>query len=411
MSRAVVITGVGAVTPLGVGARTLHRALDARASSASPTARAAAREFEPDRLPLDEGGAPRRPLHAVRARRRRRGARPRPAGATSCRTTRDRIGCVIGTGIGGIGTLERSKDVLIESGAEAVSPLSVPLMMGNAAAAAVSHAPRAARPVLRRRLRLRGAAPTRSAPRTADPSPATPTPSSPAAPRRRSRRSPAPPSARSTRLSPTGISRPFDARPRRLRDGRGRRRPGARGRREGGASAAPTVLGDAARLRRDRRRLPPDRAATRRAAARRGRSRRRSPTPASSADDVDYVNAHGTSTPLNDARRDRGAQDGARRARATRSRSPRPKSSIGHLLGAAGAVEAIATIARPARPDRPADARLEEPERGARPRLRPRRGPSRWTRRRARRSRSPTRSASAATTPCSCLEAGVTARS
>src|SRR5439155_15319849 len=50
----------------------------------------------------------------------------------------ERIGCVLGTGIGGIGTLEANHAALIEHGAERVSPLAVPLMMSNAGAAALS---------------------------------------------------------------------------------------------------------------------------------------------------------------------------------------------------------------------------------------------------------------------------------
>ena len=49
-----------------------------------------------------------------------------------------RVGCVIATGIGGLVSLEREQEKLITKGPKAVSPLAVPLMMGNAAAAAVS---------------------------------------------------------------------------------------------------------------------------------------------------------------------------------------------------------------------------------------------------------------------------------
>src|SRR5437764_7284396 len=44
------------------------------------------------------------------------------------------VGCVIGTGIGGLGTMEAGHDTLRDRGPERVSPLSVPLMMTNAAA-------------------------------------------------------------------------------------------------------------------------------------------------------------------------------------------------------------------------------------------------------------------------------------
>ena len=61
------------------------------------------------------------------------------------------------------------------------------------------------------------------------------------------------------------------------------------------------------------------------------------------AEDVDYVNAHGTSTPLND-RSETEALKTALGSHAGEIPVSSTKSAIGHLLGAAGAVEAVATV-------------------------------------------------------------------
>jgi 3-oxoacyl-[acyl-carrier-protein] synthase II len=53
-------------------------------------------------------------------------------------TDPDRTGVIIGTGIGGLETLEAQMRVLIEKGSRRVSPFLVPMMMGNRAAADVS---------------------------------------------------------------------------------------------------------------------------------------------------------------------------------------------------------------------------------------------------------------------------------
>jgi 3-oxoacyl-[acyl-carrier-protein] synthase II len=62
-----------------------------------------------------------------------------------------------------------------------------------------------------------------------------------------------------------------------------------------------------------------------------------------SASDVDYINAHGTSTPLGDEIELGAVTRLVGNAAATISMSS-TKSAIGHLLGAAGAVEAIFSV-------------------------------------------------------------------
>ena len=54
------------------------------------------------------------------------------AGLDLDKVDRERVGCILGTGIGGIIELESQKEVLMERGASRVSPFLVPKMMPNA---------------------------------------------------------------------------------------------------------------------------------------------------------------------------------------------------------------------------------------------------------------------------------------
>ena len=95
----------------------------------------------------------------------------------------------------------------------------------------------------------------------------------------------------------------------------------------------------AARLRRDVRRPPHGPAAGRRHARRPGPPRSPSPTPASTPDEIDYVNAHASSTPIGDVAEARAIALALGERAATVPVSG-TKALYGHPLGASGAIEA-----------------------------------------------------------------------
>ena len=334
----IVVTGVGAVTPLGVGARTLHeRWRDGNLGIED--GEGAASEFEPTDF-----------LSTKEARRNDRFAQ---FAIAACQEALDeagwngekpysdeRIGCVIGTGIGGIGTLESAHDNLRDDGPKSVPPLAVPLMMSNAGAAALS---------MRHNLRgpmygvvsacAAGAHAIGDAARMiqrgeAD---AVVTGGSEAA---------LTPLARAAfaaldALSDEGVSRPFDARRDGFIMGEGAGvlvLESAEKARERGAEVLAVLRGygatsDAFHL------TAPDDEGKGAAAAITVALEDAGVEP----DEVDYVNAHGTSTELND-RSETLAIKQALGDHATEVPISSTKSAIGHLLGAAGAVEAIAAI-------------------------------------------------------------------
>jgi len=130
------VTGMGAVTPLGTGASTLHDRW-AQGVVGIADGAGACRDFEPsDHLSVKEARRlDRFSQFAIVA-----------SGEAAAQAGWDgqapydplRIGCVIATGIGGIDTVETQHDVMRDRGAKMVSPLGIPQYMPNAAAAAVS---------------------------------------------------------------------------------------------------------------------------------------------------------------------------------------------------------------------------------------------------------------------------------
>jgi 3-oxoacyl-[acyl-carrier-protein] synthase II len=338
MRSRVVITGVGAVTPLGVGARTLH-ARWAAGQCGIEDGVGRAREFDPAAVmsTKDVRRSDRFTQLAIAA-----GAEALADAGWSQELPYDptRVGCVIGTGIGGLGTMEEGHDILRDRGAERVPPLAVPLMMTNAAAGVVAmrHGIRgqtfsvgsacaAGSHAIGVATRMIQAGDAEAV--VAGGAEATLTPLATAA------------FAAMDATSKSGVSRPFDARRDGFVMGEGAGvlvLEDAESARARGARVLGEVLGYAATS--DAHHLTaPDPEGRGAAQAIRGALR----DAGVSAADVDYVNAHGTSTPLND-RAETAALKGALGEHAHQVPVSSTKSATGHLLGAAGAVEAIATV-------------------------------------------------------------------
>ena len=92
-------------------------------------------------------------------------------------------------------------------------------------------------------------------------------------------------------------------------------------------------------------------------------------------DEVDYIVAHGTSTPLNDVTETR-AIKAAFGEHARRVAISSPKSMVGHLLGAAGVMSALTAIGAIRDDVVPPTINLSEPRpAGVRPGLHPQRRP------------------------------------
>jgi 3-oxoacyl-[acyl-carrier-protein] synthase II len=133
--RRVVITGVGILAPCGVGADAFWAGLS---KPAEPVTNRRIADFDPA-----EWG-----LKHVEVRRIERFAQIAIAAAAMARRDagidedspydRYRCGVMLGTGIGGAYAWESNAEVLMTKGAKYVSPLVVPMVMPNAAAAHVS---------------------------------------------------------------------------------------------------------------------------------------------------------------------------------------------------------------------------------------------------------------------------------
>ena len=356
--RRVAITGIGAITPLGVGAPSLiERWVDGRSGIEDGLGRCD--EFDPTEV-VTRKEAHRTDRFTQLALGASREALEQAGLDGDLPYEPDRIGCVIGTGVGGLATMEDQHSTLSERGERAVSPFGVPMMMSNAAAGTIA---------MRNRLTgpnwgvvsacAAGAHAIGTAIRLVQTGEADAmvtggaeaclTPLALAG------------FAKMGATSRTGVSRPFDARRDGFVVGEGAGvmvLEDADAARERGAEILGEVLGYGATA--DAFHLTAPEPG--------GGGAARAMTCALEdagiePGDLHYVNAHGTSTPLND----RSETDAIKLALGEHARSlpiSSLKSAIGHLLGAGGAVEAVATILALRARVAPPTLNWEEPEEG-----------------------------------------------
>ncbi|MBN7576061.1 MULTISPECIES: beta-ketoacyl-ACP synthase II [Clostridium] len=147
MSRRVVITGIGAVTSLGIGADELWKSIKAGKSGISmiegidvsdlPTKVASqVKDFDPSRF-VDKKEVKRMDRFAQFALASAQMA-VEDSALNLEKINKERMGVIIGSGIGGIGTLESQYDELKERGPRRVSPFLVPMMIANMASGLVA---------------------------------------------------------------------------------------------------------------------------------------------------------------------------------------------------------------------------------------------------------------------------------
>ncbi|MBE0467737.1 MAG: beta-ketoacyl-ACP synthase II [Candidatus Desulforudis sp.] len=147
MRPRVVITGMGVITPLGIGLESCWSALIAGRSGIRKIQSFHTSKFKTQiagEVPEFEAT---NYIERKEARRMDRYAQFAVAGAGMAiedagleltRVRRERAGVIVGSGIGGIHTFEDQARVLMERGPDRVSPLFVPMMIGNMAAGQIA---------------------------------------------------------------------------------------------------------------------------------------------------------------------------------------------------------------------------------------------------------------------------------
>jgi 3-oxoacyl-[acyl-carrier-protein] synthase II len=147
MRRRVVVTGLGAVTPIGNDVATTWRALQAGVSGASGITK-----FDPSTFPVRfaaevKGFDPLKSMERKEAKRADQYTQyavaasveaMHDAGLTAGNYDIDRLGVIVGSGIGGLKSFEEQHDIYRERGASKISPFFIPMFIADIAAGVVS---------------------------------------------------------------------------------------------------------------------------------------------------------------------------------------------------------------------------------------------------------------------------------
>ena len=146
MTTRIVVTGMGAVSPLGLDIPTLWEALTSGKSGAGPITLFDAEAFETKIAAEVKGFNPTDYIEHREARRMDRYTQFATVASMQavkqsnldCEKEGTDVGVIIGSGIGGITTLSAQMATLAEKGPRRISPLLVPMMIADAAAGHVS---------------------------------------------------------------------------------------------------------------------------------------------------------------------------------------------------------------------------------------------------------------------------------
>jgi 3-oxoacyl-[acyl-carrier-protein] synthase II len=145
--RRVVVTGLGVVSPVGIGTEETWSALVAGKSGIAPITLFDASTY-PTRIAGEvKGFDPSRFMDRKEVRRNDRfihfalaaaDMAMKDSGLDMAKEDGDRVGCIIGAGIGGLGTIEDEHKTLLEKGVRKIGPFFIPSLIINLAPGQIS---------------------------------------------------------------------------------------------------------------------------------------------------------------------------------------------------------------------------------------------------------------------------------